>query len=101
MAEFVQENSWKKQDREQSDRQLRIACDDHKHRLNLAMQKPLEKDQRQEHQDKPEKTSELHGLFHRGAGNGNEIVHFQTCAAHQRAVNLRLGKKPGRIGACH
>ncbi len=97
----MQENTGEKQDGEQADRQLRIACDDQKHRLNLTMQKPLKNGQRQEHREKPEKASELHGLYHRGLDNGNEIIQFQTCAAHQGAINIWLGKKLSRVGAGH
>jgi len=44
----MQEHAGEKQNGEQANRQLRIACEDQKNGLNFAMQKPLENYQRQE-----------------------------------------------------
>src|SRR5688572_25902343 len=78
----MQENAREEQHREYPHRESHIAGQNEKHRLDLAMQKPLKHNQRHEHKDEPDQTGELgHGL----------ICHcFVVTLAASRRSNLPL-----------
>ena len=113
MAQLVQGHTGEKKYREQSNGQLNISCEDQQNRLYLTMQKPLEKDQRHEHEEEPEKARERHGCRHwimdglwstvHGLQLGSfcdrrELIHFQAGSADESAVNIGLAEELSRIG---
>jgi len=124
MTQFMQQHTGQKDDRKDGDGKPLAATQDQKHGLDLAMQKPLEKYQRQESQYKPKQACELykhrkldHGswrmdherltiihepsLFARCFRDRDELIHLQARAADQCSINFGLVKKFRRIGSGH
>lgn len=76
MTQFVQQHAREKQHREETDRQTWVARDDEEDRLNLAVQKPLEKNQRQKREEKPGEASEHEWTVIRRAQPAGSPIEF-------------------------
>lgn len=117
----MKKNAGQQEKREERNGGAGAARENQKKGLYLAMQKPLEQNQRQEGQDEPKEAGKEHNgnrrrrktktagcvyyrppsvilyLFYSGLNNGCKIVRLQARAADQRAVNLGLTEKLGGI----
>ena len=88
MTQLMKEHTREKQNRKKTNGQLHIASEQDEHGLNLTMQKPLEKYQRQEHQGKPDKAREDHVLIININSGWRKIIIIGTTQLKSFAANF-------------